>query len=214
MSQTAGRGGRGLFIAFEGGDGAGKSTQIALLAERLEARGLPVLRTREPGGTPKGEALRGLLLGGAQDWTPLEEAALMSLARGAHVAEKIRPALAQGKIVLSDRFVDSTRAYQGASGLASEKIEALHALHSEGLEPDLTLILDMDPSEAMTRAARRGSADRFEARGLAYQQELRRRFLALAFSAPERRRLVDARGAAEEVAERVWAAARPLVEAS
>ncbi|WP_018633031.1 dTMP kinase [Neomegalonema perideroedes] len=205
---------RGIFIAFEGGDGAGKSTQIALLAERLEALGLSVLSTREPGGTPKGEALRGLLLGGAQDWTPLEEAALMSLARGAHAAEKIRPALAAGKIVLSDRFADSTRAYQGASGLSSEEIETLHQLHSKGLEPDLTLILDMDPAEAMTRAARRGSADRFEARGLAYQEELRRRFLLLAMAAPERRKLIDARGAPEEVAERVWAAARRLVEAS
>lgn len=202
---------RGLFIAFEGGDGAGKSTQLPLLAARLEAQGRTILRTREPGGLPKGEALRALLLNGTQDWTPLEEAALMSLARGAHLAEKIRPALARGEIVLCDRFVDSTRAYQGASGLEAEKIEELHALFSQGQEPDLTLIFDLPPEEAMGRAAGRGAADRFESRGLAYQQELRRRFLALAAATPERRRLVDASGAPEAVAERVWEAVRGLI---
>lgn len=206
--------GRGRFIVFEGGDGAGKSTQLALLAERLEGLGRGVFRTREPGGTPKGEALRALLLNGTQDWTPLEEATLMSLARGAHLRERILPALEQGAIVLCDRFVDSTRAYQGASGVAAESIEALHALLAGGAEPDLTLMLDVDPAQGMRRVVQRGQADRFERRGLAYQQALRARFQALAEATPERRRLIDASGDVEEVAARVWAAVGPLVEAS
>ena len=203
---------RGLLIAFEGGDGGGKSTQIARLAARLEAEGRRVRATREPGGTPKGEALRALLLGGLQEWTPLEEAALMSLARGAHVAETIRPALERGEIVLSDRFVDSTRAYQGASGVSEVEIEALHKLHSKGLEPDLVLILDLPPEEGLKRAAARGAADRFEKRGLGYQAELRRRFQELAKAEPQRRRLIDASGGADEVAALVWTAVAPIVE--
>ena len=180
----------GRFIAFEGGEGAGKSTQAKLLAAALAARGIDVVLTREPGGTPGAEAIRALLLGREHgDWNARAEALLFAAARSEHVERLIRPALAKGKWVICDRFVDSSRAYQGgAGGLGDEAIMALHRIGSGGLMPDFTVLLEVSPAVAARRLAVRdgGDADRIGARGAAYHASVTLAFEQLAAAEPHR----------------------------
>ncbi|MEM9098100.1 MAG: dTMP kinase [Pseudomonadota bacterium] len=196
---------QGLFVTIEGIDGSGKSTQIRRLADALSGEGHQVLLTREPGGSPGAEEIRRLLVEGPPDrWSADTEILLFTAARRDHLERKIRPALARGEIVLCDRFVDSTRAYQGSGPLRS-KIDALHRLMI-GQDPDLTLILDIDPEDAFRRAGDRGDQeDRFEQNGLAFQQSLRAAFHQIAADDPARVRLIDATGAPEAVTPRLLA---------
>ncbi len=203
----------GFFITFEGGEGAGKSTQIERLRAHLTALGHPVLVTREPGGSPRAEQIRAFLLsGGAKPHGPLAEAVLFSAARADHLQHTIRPALAKGTHVLCDRFADSTRAYQGARGALDERIIAmLERVAVDGTEPDLTLILDLPAERGLARAqARRQErgegADRFEAEDAGFHEALRQTFLTIAENAPERCVVVDAAGDPESVQRAVWAA--------
>jgi len=185
-----------VFIALEGGDGSGKSGALAHLGAVL---GENVVLTREPGGTDEGLAIRGLLLArGTHDWEPQAELLLIAAARAQHVARVIRPALAAGRVVVSDRYVGSTLAYQGAGrGLDEAEIVMIHNHSTGALWPDLTLLLDVDPAVALARGMARLRAegsreDRFEALGLAFQQRVRRSFLDQAAAAPERHAVVDA----------------------
>ena len=212
---------RGRFVAFEGGDGTGKSTQLRRLAARLRAAGRAVVETREPGGAPGAEEIRRLLLEGeAGRWSPAAELLLFNAARRDHAERVILPALARGEVVLSDRFADSTRVYQAlrregaeAEGLppaGPEMAEAVHAL-AIGFEPDLVLVFDLDPAEALARGEARGGAERrFEGLGLGFHAAVRARFRDLVAAAPGRRRLIDAAGTPEAVAARVEAALAPL----
>jgi dTMP kinase len=202
----------GRFITLEGGEGSGKSTQGRLLAEALRADGHEVLLTREPGGTLGAEAIRGLLVTGDPDrWTPWSDALLMTAARVDHVARVIRPALERGATVICDRFIDSTRAYQGAGrGLEDA---ALIDLHNEavGLWPDLTLVLLLDEAEGLARAAARakesGSAEaRFEAIGGDFHARVQEFFVALPKAEPARCTAINAGGSIDEVAARIRAA--------
>ncbi len=200
----------GLFITLEGIDGAGKSTQARALGAWLESEGREVVLTREPGGSAGAEEIRRLLVEGAPDrWSGETETLLFTAARRDHLERVIAPALAAGKVVISDRFADSTRVYQGAArGELRAFVDALHDL-AIGREPDLTLILDMDPEVALARGlARRSGEDRFEEEGLAFQQKLRAGFLALAETEPARCRLIDARRDAEAIGADVIAAVR------
>jgi len=186
---------RGRFITLEGGEGAGKSTQIRRLGERLRAAGLDVIETREPGGSPGAEEIRGLLLGGGVErWDDVTEALLMYAARRDHLARKVWPALARGQWVLCDRFEDSTRAYQGAgSGLDRGLIDALGQVARGSFAPDLTLILDLPVSIGRERAAaRRGPNDRFEQRDDGFHERVRQGFLAVAAAEPGRCAVIDA----------------------
>lgn len=201
----------GRFISFEGIDGSGKSTQVRALAARLRAAGTEVVETREPGGSAGAEAIRRLLVEGETGrWSPETEILLFTAARRDHLERTIRPALAAGATVLSDRFADSTRVYQGvARGELRATVDALHAL-TIAAEPDLTVILDLDPARALARGlARGGPEDRFERFGAEFQVRLRAGFLALAAEFPARCRVVPAEGTAEEVAARVAAAVAP-----
>ena len=183
----------GHFISFEGIDGSGKSTQARLLADALRAEGRDVVLTREPGGSPGAEDIRRLVLEGATDrWSPETEILLFTAARRDHLEKTISPALAAGKTVISDRFADSTRVYQGATrGDLRGIVDQLHALMITR-EPDLTFVIDMDPATALRRGLARGSGeDRFEDFGLPFQETLRHGFLALAKSAPDRCVLID-----------------------
>lgn len=203
---------RGGFITFEGGEGAGKSTQVARLVERLRARGLEVVQTREPGGSPGAEDIRAIALNGeAGRWSPMTETLLMFAARSDHLERVIRPALDAGRWVVCDRFADSSRAYQGAGGGAPEAfIEALDAAIVGETQPDLTLIFDLPVEVGLERAFGRGLFEtRFESKGLAFHQRLRDGFRAIAERHPERCVLIDATGGPDEVAERVWAAVAP-----
>ena len=205
---------RGRFITLEGGEGAGKSTQIRLLAEALEARGKRVVTTREPGGTDGAEAIRGLLLSGGQDrWNDATEALLFAAARADHVAKLIQPALDRGEWVLCDRFVDSTRAYQGgAGGVSDADILALHQIGSGGLLPDRTLVLDIPVAEGARRAAARSAtADRMGAKAQDYYERVALRFRDMAAAEADRFRLVDAMGAPEAVSARLMAALDDLL---
>lgn len=204
----------GRFITFEGIDGSGKSTQSRLLAERLRGMGRDVVLTREPGGSPGAEEIRRLLVeGDPARWSPETEILLFTAARRDHLERRIAPSLDAGRIVISDRFADSTRVYQGAARAELRHIvDALHDLMI-GREPDLTLIIDMDPDAALDRGlARRSGEDRFEDMGPGFQSRLRDGFLALAAGAPERCRVIDGSGSAETVAERVWAMVEPALE--
>ena len=185
---------QGFFISFEGGEGAGKSTQIRRLAERLQAAGHDVVVTREPGGSPGAEAIRELLVNGAADrWSPVTEPLLMYAARRDHVERVIRPALAQGKVVLCDRFADSTRAYQGAGGDAPASLIASLEEHVlAGTVPVLTLILDLPAEVGLRRAEVRGGAARFESKGLPFHERLRAGYLEIARREPERCVVIDA----------------------
>ncbi|MEO1494303.1 MAG: dTMP kinase [Pseudomonadota bacterium] len=201
----------GLFITFEGIDGAGKSTQLRQLAKMLGDHGCDVITTREPGGAPGAEEIRHLLVEGEPDrWSSKTEILLFTAARRDHVERVIEPALSAGKIVLCDRYLDSTRAYQGAEDQRA-LVDELHTL-AIGLMPDVTLIFDMDPTTALARAdARRSAEDRFERKGLAFQQDLRERFRKIARDEPDRCHLVDADADEQAVGERVWAAVQPLL---
>jgi dTMP kinase len=182
---------RGRFITFEGGEGAGKSTQARRLAEALAAAGLPVLRTREPGGTPGAERIRDLLLGHGP-WEPVAEAMLHFAARREHLVRLIRPFVAAGGWVVCDRFADSTLAYQGAQGLAREVWARLADLALEGVAPDLTLVLDLPVEAGMARAAARSGADRYERMGAAFHRRVREAFLGIAAADPARCTVIDA----------------------
>jgi dTMP kinase len=198
----------GKFISIEGGEGAGKSTQIRLLAEKLQQLGLTVDLTREPGGTEGAEAIRELLLGGGDDrWGAEAEALLFAAARSDHVAKRIKPALAKGVWVISDRFVDSSRAYQGASlALSDDVIMQLHKLGSGGFLPDRTIVLDLPLAAARERTHRRdgGNADRIGGRSDDFHQRVRDAFRQIAADEPERVRLVDADGPPEDIAARIF----------
>jgi dTMP kinase len=198
--------GKGRFITFEGGEGVGKSTQLARLAAHLRARGFEVVTTREPGGTPKAEALRHVLLSGhIAPLGPLAEAALFAAARLDHVERLIRPALLRGAFVLCDRFTDSTRAYQGArGGVDVQKLGLLEKAAVGDLRPDLTLILDLAAGEGLARAAVRRQtagqrADRFEAEDDGFHEGLRQAFLDIAEQEPERCCVIDAGQPVDEV---------------
>lgn len=196
-----------MFISLEGIDGSGKSTQARRLAETLRARGTGVMLTREPGGSDGAEAIRRLLVEGDPDrWSPETEILLFNAARRDHLERLIDPALARGDWVVSDRFADSTRVYQGATrGDLRGLVDRLHALVI-GREPDLTIVIDIDPEVALTRGLARGSGeDRFEDFGLPFQQKLRAGFLALAKAFPARIRLVDGMADADTVAARIAA---------
>ncbi len=205
---------RGRFISLEGGEGAGKSTQVRTLLARLSAAGVEAVATREPGGSPGAEAIRDLLVNGAADrWSATAETLLVYAARRDHIERLIRPALARGAWVVCDRFADSTRAYQGqAGGAPAALIDALETLVMEDTRPDLTLILDLPVQVGLDRAAARGGGEgRFEAKGLAFHQALRDAFLAIAAAEPERCQVIDAVGDEPAVAARIWAAVEPLL---
>lgn len=199
---------RGRFITIEGGEGAGKSTQARRLGDWLEARGVPVLLTREPGGSPHAEALRAVLLEGlAAPFGAEAEALLFAVARADHVRRTIRPALAEGRWVICDRFLDSTHAYQGGAGVPAERLRRLDRIAVGDTRPDLTLILDLPAGEGLARAAARaGAADRFEAEPASVHQARRRAFLEIAAREPDRCVVVDAAAPCAVVAERIAAA--------
>jgi dTMP kinase len=192
---------RARFVTLEGGEGAGKSTQARRLAAALAAAGVPVLRTREPGGAPGAEAIRALLLDGGTAWDPVAEAMLHFAARCEHVVRTIRPALAAGMWVVCDRFADSTLAYQGfGQGLPRAVFDALAELTLDGLAPDLTLILDLPPETSMVRAASRGAVPtRYERLGPEFHARIRAGFRAIAEAEPARCVLVDAARPADAV---------------
>ena len=203
------------FVTLEGGEGVGKSTQARRLVEALRQRGLPVVETREPGGSGGAEAIRALLMQGESDrWGPGAEALLFAAARADHVAKTIRPALADGKWVICDRFIDSSRAYQGgADGIADADLLKLHAVGSGGLLPDRTLLLMLPGAHAAERALARdnGASDRFGARGADYHERVASAFRALAQAEPERFRIIDASGSPEAVTERLLDAIEDLL---
>jgi dTMP kinase len=197
-----------MFITFEGGEGTGKSTQLKMLAVRLMALGVDVLPTREPGGTPQAEEVRSLLVSGdIGRWSAEAEALLNYAARDSHLREVIRPALAAGKTVLCDRFMDSTRAYQGYAGNCTfHLIDELERSIIGETKPTLTMIFDLAPEVGLARAkARGGSADdRYERKGLDFHQRLRTGFLAIATAEPKRCKVIDASQSIEEVSDQIW----------
>ncbi|WP_374517061.1 dTMP kinase [Brevundimonas sp.] len=199
----------GRFITFEGGEGTGKSTQVARLVDRLRTRELEVLQTREPGGSDGAEEIRNLALNGdAGRWSPMTESLLMFAARSDHLERTIRPALAAGRWVVCDRFADSSRAYQGAGGgVAADFIETLDAAVVGPTQPDLTLVFDLPVEVGLERAFGRGLFEtRFESKGLAFHERLRKGFREIAAAHPERCVIIDADGDLETVADRVWSA--------
>ena len=205
----------GIFITFEGGEGVGKSTQIRLLADRLRRTGHDVLVTREPGGSPGAEAVRHVLLSGAAEAFGVRmEAILFAAARNDHVEEVIRPALETGAVVLCDRFVDSSRVYQGVTGnLEPGFIEALQRIATNGVMPHLTVILDLPAEAGLARARRRGgdeAPDRFEKEEIETHEKRRQAYLDIAVSEPERCRIVDAGRSEDAIAEEIFT----LVEAA
>ena len=205
----------GRFISLEGGEGAGKSTQANRLAAALEARGIEALITREPGGSEGAEAIRGLLMQGeVTRWSPHSEALLFAAARADHVEKRICPAIGAGTWVICDRFLDSSRAYQGlAGGIDDAAILALHGFGSRGLLPDRTFVLDMGHTEGATRATGRdgAAADRFAARGEGFHRDVAEAFRRFATAEPDRVRLIDATGAPETVTERLLAGLADLL---
>lgn len=205
----------GCFISLEGGEGAGKSTQLRALGLALRARGLEVVETREPGGSDGAEAIRTLLLtGAAERWSARAEALLFAAARADHVERLINPAIAAGKWVICDRYVDSSRAYQGGGGgLSDGEVMDLHRIGSDGLLPDLTLLLEAPPALTAERlAARDGDrADRIGGRGEAYHARVADAFSRLAEAEPERFARIAAGGAADAVHARIMAALAPLL---
>lgn len=207
---------RGRFIALEGGEGTGKSTQARLLGETLAARGLEVVLTREPGGTPGAEAIRQLLLDPpGEGWGPRAEALLFAAARSDHVEKLICPALARGAWVVCDRFVDSSRAYQGgAGGVGDEAVRALHAVGSDGLRPELTVLIDVEPALVAERLAQRDgdNKDAIGGRGDAYHTAVGAAFRRFAEEDPQGFAVVDGAGSIEEVHARILAAVMPLLD--
>jgi dTMP kinase len=205
----------GRFISLEGGEGAGKSTQLRALAAALRERGLEVVETREPGGSPGAEAIRKLLLEGGDDrWTPEAEALLFAAARADHVERTIRPALARGAWVLSDRFLDSSLAYQGgAAGIGIDTVRRLHEIGSHGFLPDRTLLLELPPEAVAERLTVRDSqgSDRIGGRGGEFHRRVAEGFSKLAEAEPERFRRIDAGGSPAAVTTRLLAAIEDLL---
>jgi dTMP kinase len=200
---------RGRFITFEGGEGAGKSTQVQRLAARLKTGGREVVMTREPGGSPGAESIRDLVLRGEADrWSPVTETLLMYASRRDHIERVIRPALERGAWVVCDRFADSTRAYQGAAGGTDPGlITALETYILEDVRPDLTLVFDLPAEVGLERAhVRAGAEMRFESKGAAFHQRLRDAFRAIASAEPDRCAVIDATGSMAAVEAAVWAA--------
>ncbi|HEV8480236.1 MAG TPA: dTMP kinase [Candidatus Eisenbacteria bacterium] len=198
---------RGLFVTFEGIEGTGKSTQVALAAERLRARGLEVAVTREPGGTPLGESLRALLLARRERGSdPLVETLLMVADRAEHVRQVIRPALAAGRVVLCDRHADASLAYQGGgSGVERAQIAALNRLATGALAPDLTVLLDLAPAHALERLRARAALDRFESEPVAFFERVRNTYLELAKAEPGRWLVLAAESPSAELADTIEA---------
>jgi len=205
---------RGYFITLEGGEGAGKTTQIKLIAKQLQQQGFDVLLTREPGGNAGAEQIRELLLTGEIDrWTPMTEALLMAASRAEHVSRTIIPALSQGKWVLCDRFADSSVAYQGvARGLGFKKIRKLQQIVLGDFGPDLTFIFDLPPRQGLARAFERfenvaqGTAeDRFERMDMQFHEDLRAGYRKIAEREPERCRMIDASKSIEDIQSEIWA---------
>jgi dTMP kinase len=199
---------RGCFIVLEGVEGAGKSTQLEALRQALEQRGINALYTREPGGTPVGEAIRAILLDPEhRDLHADAELLLMFAARAQHVHAVIAPALASGRWVVCDRFIDATYAYQGGGReIDPQRISTLDAWTLQGLRPDLTLVLDMPPKEGLARALRARAADRFEQEPLMFFERVRQIYLDRAQAAPQRYRVLDASRPAAEVSVNLYAA--------
>lgn len=207
----------GLFIAFEGGDGAGKSTQAALLAEALESRGLRVLRTREPGGTPIGEKLRSLVLDHGHGHIDAHtEALIFAASRAAHASQVIRPALERGEVVLTDRYIDSSVAYQGAGrDLGTDAVRSLNEWATSGLQPDLTVLLDVDPADGRRRRTAGDAAeDRLESEADDFHATIRETFLELAASRPDTYLVLPAHLPVHELAARILTRLESLLAAS
>lgn len=206
---------RGRFISLEGGEGAGKSTQAKRLAEALGARGIETLVTREPGGSEGAEAIRGLLMQGeVTRWSPHTEALLFAAARADHVEKQINPAIGAGMWVICDRFVDSSRAYQGvAGGIDDAAVLALHGFGSRGLLPDRTFVLELSPEQGRARAEVRdgAGADRFAARGDTFHADVAAAFRRFAAVEPDRFRLIDAGGAPDAVTDKLLAGLADLL---
>ena len=205
--------GRGRFISLEGGEGVGKSTQLRALKEALEGRGLECVTTREPGGSEGAEGIRKLLLEGDDSrWSAEAEALLFAAARADHVEKTIRPALERGEWVLSDRFIDSSLAYQGgAGGLSIERVRQLHAFATGGFLPDRTLVLVLDQGHERAMARDGEGSDRIGGRSADFHQRVEAAFRIIAAEEPERVRLVDASGAPEEVTGRLLGAIADLL---
>ena len=206
----------GAFITFEGIDGSGKSTQMRMLASELRLRGLEVVTTREPGGTSLGKRIRTVLLDLQEQVDPLAELLLYAADRAQHVRTLLRPALEQGRLVLSDRYADATVAYQGAGrGFPPETVAEVVKLATGGLKPDLTLIFDLSVAECTTRARRRahnGQVDRLDTEDAAFYTRVRNAYLQIAEAEPERVRLVDASGSIDETHARVVDVVMPFIE--
>ena len=196
---------RGRFISLEGGEGVGKSTQLRALAEELRKRGLDVVETREPGGSEGAEAIRGLLLeGDERRWSPRAEALLFAAARADHIEKTIRPALDRGAWVLSDRFIDSSLAYQGgAGGLGIDRVRDLHCFATDGFLPGRALVLALEEGQARAKARDGDGSDRIGGRSSEFHREVEDAFRRIAADEPERVRLVDASGTADEVTGRL-----------
>lgn len=210
---------RGKFITLEGGEGSGKTTQAGLLIERLQKAGHTALLTREPGGTPRAETIRNVLLSGAaRRFGPMAEAVLFYAARDSHLELTIRPALARGVWVICDRFFDSTRAYQGAAGGVSlTALAAMERIVVAATRPDLTFILDLPAQEGLKRARERakaagGGADRFESMDLAFHNNLRQEYLEIAEGEPWRCVVIDASQPAAKIAQEVWNAVKQRLQ--
>lgn len=212
---------KGVLITMEGVEGSGKSTQLLRLSERLRSLNLPLTVSKEPGGTPLGRDLRRLILEphpSGDAWSPEAELLLFYADRAQHLAQVVRPALADGRVVLVDRFEDSTRAYQGAQGVADTALDRLHDLVVGRLRPHLTLLLDLDPEQSLQRVVVRNLAlgdgfneTRFDDEHLDFHRKVRARFLAIAKADPQRVAVIPARNAPDQVALEIWAKVTPLL---
>ncbi len=206
----------GVFITFEGIDGCGKSTQLRLLASELRVRGLPVITTREPGGTPLGQKLRAALLDVKEEVDPLTELLVFAADRAQHVRKHLLPALEQNQIVLSDRYADATVAYQGAGrGFAPELIQEIVRLATDGLKPNLTLLFDLSVTDAAVRTRKRVQSkrtDRLDVEDEAFHIRVRDAYVKIAKSEPDRFRIIEARGSVEETHVRVMEIVMPFLE--
>src|SRR5918999_1626582 len=206
----------GAFITFEGIDGCGKSTQLRMLASELRVRGLPVIATREPGGTPLGQKLRAALLDVKEEVDPLTELLVFAADRAQHVRKHVLPALARNQIVISDRYADATVAYQGAGrGFNPELIEEIVQLATDGLKPDLTLLFDLSVADAAVRTRKRVQSkrtDRLDDENENFHTRVRDAYVRIAKAEPQTFRIIDARGAVEETQKRVMEIVMPFLQ--